>query len=79
MKNQINTIDKVLSQLGIEIDDFFIVSFWKTNKETCLQGHYTEELFSKLSSLLDKGFVLNKVDNTYNFINKDIMYIFTIS
>jgi hypothetical protein len=81
MKEKINTIETILANFGLHLDDFFIVSFWKTNGEVSIQGHNSPELFSKLSKLVDHGFVLKHHEevNQWHFNNSKIKVSIVIS
>ncbi len=81
MKKQINTIESNLVNLGLELDDFFIVSFWKTSQSVAIQGHYSKELFDKLSALVDKGFKskYHQDFNQWDFYNQELKINITIS
>lgn len=81
MKNQINSVESILAVLGLELDDFFIVSFWKTSQEVHLQGHNSPELFSKVSKLENFGFTKKYYEevNQYHFINSKIKFNILLS
>jgi hypothetical protein len=38
MKNQINSIESILANFGLQVDDFFVVTFWKTSGEISVQS-----------------------------------------
>lgn len=81
MKKQLNSVESILAVLGLELDDFFIVSFWKTSEEVHLQGHNTPELFTKLSKLDNYGFSVKHYEevNQYHFVNPKIKFNITLS
>jgi hypothetical protein len=81
MKKQINTIESDLANLGLELDDFYIVSFWKTTQSVAIQGHYSKELFDKLSILEKKGFESKYHEdfNQWDFNNQELKINITIS
>jgi hypothetical protein len=81
MKKQINTIESDLTNLGLELDDFYIVSFWKTAQSVAIQGHYSDQLFNKLSSLESKGFksIYHQDFNQWEFKNQQLNINITIS
>lgn len=81
MKKQLNSVESILAVLGLELDDFFIVSFWKTSEEVHLQGHNTPELFTKLSKLDNYGFNVKHYEevNQYHFVNPKIKFNITLS
>jgi hypothetical protein len=64
MKEKIYSIETILGNFDLQLEDFFIVSFWKTSGEISLQGHKTPELFDKLSKLVDHGFVLKHYEHS---------------
>lgn len=76
MKKQLNSVESILAVLGLELDDFFIISFWKTSEEVHLQGHNTPELYSKVSKLVNFGFTMKHYEevNQYHFINSNIKF-----
>ena len=81
MKKQINTIESDLANLGLELDDFYIVSFWKTTQSVAIQGRYSEQLFDKLSALENKGFIskYHQDFNQWDFNNQELKINITIS
>lgn len=81
MKKQINSVESILADLGLELEDFFIVSFWKTSEEIAIQGHYTPELYSKVSKILNFGFTMKHYEefNQYSFVNPSIKLNITLS
>jgi hypothetical protein len=72
MKKQIYSIESILALLGFEVDDFFIISFWKTSGETSLQSHFSEEMFNKCQMLLNQDFIYTYDNNIHQYLNQKI-------
>jgi hypothetical protein len=71
MKNQIKSVESILAKYGFEVDDFFIISFWKTSGEIAVQSHFSSEMFEKCKSLIDKDFRYTVSANIHQFVNEE--------
>lgn len=71
MKNQINSIESILANFGLQVDDFFVVTFWKTSGEISVQSHFSLEMFNKCHLLLNQGFTYNYVNNIHQYFSQE--------
>ena len=73
MKNQFLEVSKKLESIGVELDQFYVTTIWKTTSKVEFQGYYNQILSSKLitngfdSKIEDTGFV--KFTSDYCTIN----------
>lgn len=81
MKKQLYSIEQNLANLGLELDDFFIFSLWKTSREVGFQGNFNAELFGKLSSNISADFTYTHYEKTklHVFVCLKNNYRFTLS
>ena len=79
MKKQMLLLEGTLAYFGLQMDDFFVITFWKSDSEVQLQGHYTPELFEKVSKLFNHGFTLDINSALNQHIFKSIEYNYRIT
>lgn len=71
MKNQIKSIESILANFGLQVDDFFVVTFWKTSGEISVQSHFSEQIFNKCEVLLNQGFKYTYVNNIHQYFSQE--------
>jgi hypothetical protein len=71
MKNQINSIESILANFGLQVDDFFVVTFWKTSGEISVQSHFSVEMFNKCQMLLNKDFIYTYNNNIHQYFSQE--------
>ncbi len=71
MKNQINSIESILANFGLQVDDFFVVTFWKTSGEISVQSHFSVEMLNKCQMLLNKDFIYTYNNNIHQYFSQE--------